>query len=85
MKDFAKIASPLNQMFVGRAQNPRNRDSLFPTKWNPACDDAFNALKMAITSAPILGFVDFNLPFILYTDASNQGLGAVLSQVQDGK
>ena len=85
VKDFAKIASPLNQMLLGTAQNPGNRDHLFPSKWNQACDYAFNALKMALTSAPILGFTNFNLPFIVYTDASNQGLGAVLSQVHYGK
>ena len=75
MKDFAKIASPLNQMLVGTTHNAGNRDSLLPTKWN-----AFNALKMAPTSAPILGSADFNLPFIVYTDASNQRLEAVLSE-----
>lgn len=85
VKDFAKIASPLNQMLVGTAQNPGNRGHLFPSKWNQACGYAFNSLKMALTSAPILCFADFNLPFIVYTDASNQGLRAVLSQVHDGK
>ena len=42
-------------------------------------------LKDALTSAPVLGFADFSIAFALETDASNKGLGAVLSQVQDGR
>ncbi|KAL1252153.1 hypothetical protein QQF64_019949 [Cirrhinus molitorella] len=40
---------------------------------------------MALTSEPVLRAPDFNCPFLLQTDASDTGLGAVLSQVQDGK
>ena len=46
---------------------------------------AFDKLMMALTSAPVLGYVDYSQPFVLETDASNDGLGAVLSQVQDGR
>ena len=46
---------------------------------------AFDTLKHAMTNTPILGFADFNLPFVLETHASNGSIGAVLSQVQDGK
>ena len=40
-------------------------------------------MKEKITSAPVLVFPDFNKPFLLETDASKEGLGAVLSQKQD--
>lgn len=43
------------------------------------------ALKQRLVSAPTLAFADFNLPFILEVDASHIGLGAVLSQEQQGK
>lgn len=45
---------------------------------------AFDKLKLALTSAPILTFPDFNEPFILDTDASDSAIGAVLSQNQGG-
>ena len=38
-----------------------------------------------LTSAPILAFPDFTRTFILDTDTSNEGIGAVLSQVMDGR
>ena len=45
-----------------------------------AADNAFEALKMAFTSAPILVRPDFQKPFFLESDTSDFALGAVLSQ-----
>ena len=41
------------------------------------------AIKKALTSAPVLGFVDYSKPFIVETDACDTGLGSVLSQQQE--
>jgi len=41
-------------------------------------------LKSKLSSTPVLAFRDFNVPFLLTTDASTIGVGAVLSQVQEG-
>ena len=52
-------------------------------QWSPSCQSAFNNLKDALTSAPILKYPDFSpsaKPFNLYTDASATGIGGVLEQ-----
>lgn len=46
---------------------------------------SFQAIKARFTSAPVLPYVDFTLPFILEVNTNNGGLGAVLSQQQAGK
>ena len=52
--------------------------------WSKEAQQAFDYLKSASLQPPILKCPNFKLPFILGTDASNLGLGVVLSQVQDG-
>ena len=53
-----------------------------PFQWTTATHEAFSLLKQALTEAPVLAIPDFHQPFILETDASDTGLGAVL--MQDG-
>ncbi|KAK3554732.1 hypothetical protein QTP70_033146 [Hemibagrus guttatus] len=50
--------------------------------WNPAATQAFNTLKTAFITAPLLAHPDPELPFIIEVDASTTGVGAVLSQQQ---
>ena len=62
------------------------KDAIF--YWSVECQQAFEQLKGKFTPAPVLAYPQFNseLPFILETDASGKGLGAVLAQQQeDGK
>ena len=54
-------------------------------KWTDNCEVAFCKLKELTVSPPVLKVVEPNKPYILQTDASELGLGAVLSQLQDGE
>jgi len=53
--------------------------------WEESQEIAFRTLKQKLISQPILQYPDFSREFILITDASNDGAGAVLSQGQIGK
>jgi hypothetical protein len=48
--------------------------------WNDKAAAAFQALKAAVTSAPVLALPDFARPFVVEGDASTYGFGAVLIQ-----
>ena len=73
--EFARVASPLHQLTRKGAR----------FEWSEACQEAFDSLKRALVEAPVLPYPDLSSPFLLDTDASDEGLGAVLSQVKDGK
>ena len=69
IKDFSKIAKPLNELLVGRSRGQGSPS----VAWSPECDIAFRRLKQELLQSPILANADFSQPFILYTDASNAG------------
>jgi hypothetical protein len=54
-------------------------------EWTPEQEHAFERLKDKLTNQPILQYPDFSKEFVLTTDASNMGLGTVLSQGSIGK
>ena len=56
-----------------------------PFAWSILCSQAFEKVKGLLVKAPILAYPDFDNEFVLTTDASNIGLGAVLSQKVKGK
>jgi hypothetical protein len=72
---FATIASPLHQVASPRSE----------WEWTAEHQRAFEELKVALSTAPVLAFPVPNAPYILDTDASLTGVGAVLSQEVDGK
>jgi hypothetical protein len=72
---FANIARPLHKL------TEKNQSFV----WTEECQMAFENLKQALTNTPILAYPRNEDSFILDTDASNTCMGAVLSQIQDGK
>ena len=82
IKNCSKIAKPLNDLLSGENSEYKNR----PVELTPEALATFEELKQKCLTAPVLRFADFNRPFVLETDASKEGLGAVLQQRQeDGK
>ncbi|KAF8087011.1 hypothetical protein N665_0603s0013 [Sinapis alba] len=67
---FASISKPLTRL-TGKG---------VAYEWSSEIEEAFNKLKEALTSAPILVLPKPNRPYIVYTDASHVGLGCVLMQ-----
>ena len=83
IKDYAKIAKPLFGLIGGKKGTARKPSP--PFIWDQECQKAFEHLRRLMMSTPVLAYPDFTQPFILQTDASGGGLGAVLAQVQGGK
>ena len=70
IKNFSDIATPLTALTKKGA----------PFKWTPECQAAFERLKQDMVSAPILRYPNPNLPYLVYTDASDNACGAMLAQ-----
>ena len=75
IKDYSKIARPLTRL-TGKG---------VPFVWGEEEQLAWDTLKQKLVESPILAYPDPTAQFILDTDASGYGIGAVLSQVQGGK
>ena len=66
--DFSKIAQPMTKLLQKEAK----------FVWSSTCEEAFQALKNLLTTAPVLAQPDIDRPFDVYCDASKTGLGCVL-------
>ncbi|GFU98817.1 hypothetical protein TNCV_2308411 [Trichonephila clavipes] len=75
MKNFSTIARPLHKLTEAKQK----------FIWTVDCNNAFNKLKDALTSAPILAYSEIGKQLILDTDASHESIGPVLSQEIDGQ
>ena len=87
VEGFAKIAAPLHRLVAEMTNSHTKRASrkVIGELWTKQCEESFQNLKSRLVSAPVLAYADFSLPFILEVDACLSGLGAVLSQEQNGR
>jgi len=93
IQDFSIIAKPLYELLTTNSSKAAsstntkqgNASSATPVVWEERHSKALNCLIDFLVSAPVLAYPDFAKPFMLYTDASKDGLGAALYQEQDGK
>lgn len=74
--NFSEIVAPLTQLTQGGKNNKSFR-------WTDDQQKAFDSLKQKMSNTPVLICPDFEKPFVLQTDASDIGLGAVLFQRED--
>ena len=71
--NFARIAKPLHKL----------TECTTTVSWSQECQQSFEALRDRLSSPLILSYPDFTTPFILDTDASNDAIGALLSQCDE--
>ena len=77
--NYARIARSLNKLISGDNANHKKKT----IEWTEDCQIAFDQLKEKCTQTPILAYANYKKPFVLHTDASEMGLGAVLYQKDD--
>ncbi|CAH2210808.1 jg24696, partial [Pararge aegeria aegeria] len=75
--NFSALASPLNKL----TSQKKNAPSFC---WTPEAESSFKKLKECLVTAPVLSCPDYSKPFEVHADASDFGLGAVLTQTLDG-
>lgn len=75
--NFSTLVAPLTKLTSTSKKAP-------PFKWSSEADKAFNKIKEALISTPILSCPDYSQPFAVHCDASSFGIGAMLTQEFDG-
>ena len=94
---FSQRAKPLYELLKSpapTADKPKNSTrskkknsapSSTPIKWQEHHQDILDGLIDTLASPQVMAYPEFQAPFCLYTDASQEGLGAVLTQIKEGE
>uniref|UniRef100_A0A3B3BNF8 Gypsy retrotransposon integrase-like protein 1 n=1 Tax=Oryzias melastigma TaxID=30732 RepID=A0A3B3BNF8_ORYME len=97
VEGYSAIVKPLHELTAGypplqkglkplrEPQKYHNPKEPFGGRWTPGCQQAFDTIIEKLTLAPVLAFADPQKPYILHTDASSTGLGAILYQEHEEK
>ena len=80
VRNFSSLAAPLHALLPPTGKKKTNQKAKQAFVWTREAQVAFDNLKRALTSVPVLKYPDFSRPFILEIDASLKGLGACLIQ-----
>ena len=90
VQDFAGTSRPITDLLMDsedKAEMTNKQQKGVPSnkkiKWEQKHQDALEKLIKQVTNPPIMAFPDYSKPFLLHTDASGHGLGAILYQQQD--
>ena len=71
IKGFTKIAGPLHDPVNESRKSAKKKTASMSLLWGPIHQEAFESMKRALTSAPVLGYTDYTKPFIVVIDASH--------------
>ena len=97
IENFSRIAKPIYDLLKieqpsslkGKKKDTRSKgnqaSSRTPITWQETHEKALDYLVSCLSNPPVMAYPDFSIPFVLHTDASQEGLGAVLYQKQQGK
>lgn len=97
IQDFSRVAKPMYELLqathpatgVPQLKTKKGKGAQLPSRtpvqWRQEHQRSLDQLIHTLSKPPVLTYPDFELPFVLHTDASEQGLGAVLYQRQGGK
>ena len=80
IRDLAAVARPLTALT--RKDKTTRREVQF--KWTTECERVFSVMKEKLSTAPVLRPPDLDRHFYVWSDASLEGFGAVLEQLDDG-
>ena len=70
IENFSKIAHPMTNLLKKTKE----------FEWTPVCERSFQELKQRLTTTPVLALPDISKDFVVFCDASHQGLSCVLMQ-----